>query len=133
MYLPFGEGKHAPVAASDIARVVVTMLIDSQPHVGQRYAITGSKNMNMLEVAQVLSNELGKKVEYVDLPLDYWRKALTQQPEFSEYLADHLVHVARDHLDGVFSVQNDLVEQLGGRPPQSVEDFVRTHIGYFTA
>ncbi|TFG74871.1 MAG: NAD-dependent epimerase/dehydratase family protein [Thermodesulfobacteriales bacterium] len=133
MYLPFGEGKHAPVAASDIARVVVATLIDPQPHVGQRYAITGSKNMNMLEVAQVLSNELGKKVEYVDLPLDYWREALTQQPEFSEYLADHLAHVAQDHQDGVFSVQNDLVEQIGGLPPQSVEDFVRTHIDNFTA
>ncbi|MFA9407689.1 MAG: hypothetical protein ACERKJ_02495 [Candidatus Dadabacteria bacterium] len=43
------------------------------------------------------------------------------------------MHVAQDHQDGVFSVQNDLVEQLGGRPPQSVEDFVRTHIDYFIA
>jgi NAD(P)H dehydrogenase (quinone) len=132
MYLPFGEGKHAPVAASDIARVVVAMLIDPEPHIGQRYAITGSENMDMLQVAQVLSNELGKTVEYVDLPLDYWREALTQQPEFSEYLADHLTHVAQDHKDGVFSVQNDLVEQIGGQPPQSVEDFVRTHIDHFT-
>ena len=132
MYLPFGEGKHAPVAAQDIARVVVAMLIDPKPHVGQRYAITGSKNMNMVEVAQVLSNELGKTVEYVDLPLDYWRQALIEQPEFSEYLADHLVHVAKDHKDGVFSAQNDLVESIGGQPPQSVEDFVRTHIDQFT-
>jgi NAD(P)H dehydrogenase (quinone) len=132
MYLPFGEGKHAPVAASDIARVVVAMLIDPEPHIGQRYAITGSENMDMLQVAQVLSKELGKTVEYVDLPLDYWREALTQQPEFSEYLADHLTHVAQDHKDGVFSVQNDLVEQIGGQPPQSVEDFVRTHIDHFT-
>jgi len=132
MYLPFGEEKHAPVAAQDIARVVVAMLIDPKPHVGQRYAITGSKNMKMVEVAQVLSNELGKTVEYVDLPLDYWRQALVEQPNFSEYLANHLVHVAKDHQDGVFNVQNDLVEQIGGQPPQSIEDFVRTNIDHFT-
>ncbi len=133
MYLPFGKGRHAPVAASDIARVVVGILEDPKSHVGQRYVITGAKNMNMVEAAQVLSKELGKTIEYVDLPLENWRQALTEQPEFSEYLADHLAHVAQDHQDGVFSVQNDLVEQIGGLPPQSVEDFVRTHIDYFTA
>ncbi|MCK5391573.1 MAG: NmrA family NAD(P)-binding protein [Deltaproteobacteria bacterium] len=132
MYLPFGEGKHAPVAALDIARVVVAILIDPGPHVGQRYVLTGSQNMDMVEVAQVLSKELGKTVEYVDLPLDYWHQALVEQPDFSQYLADHLVHVAKDHQDGVFSIQNDLVESIGGRPPQSVEDFVRTHIDHFT-
>lgn len=132
MYLPFGEGMHAPVAALDIARVVAAMLIDPKPHAGQRYVITGSKNMKMVEVAQVLSNELGKTVEYVDLPLDHWRQALVEQPNFSEYLANHLVHVAKDHQDGVFNVQNDLVEQISGQPPQPVEDFVRTNIDHFT-
>ncbi len=132
MYLPFGEGMHAPVAAEDISRVVVGILEDPKSHVGQRYIITGLKNMNMVEVAQVLSKELGKKIEYIDLPLENWRQALVKQPDFPEYLANHLVHVAKDHQDGVFSGQNDIVERIGGQPPQSVEDFVRTHIDHFT-
>jgi NAD(P)H dehydrogenase (quinone) len=132
MYLPFGEGMHAPVAAQDIARVVVGILDDPKSHVGQRYVVTGSKNMNMVEVAEVMSKELGKTIEYVDLPLENWRQALIEQPGFTEYLANHLVHVAKDHQDGIFSAQNDVVERIGGQPPQSVEDFIRANIDKFT-
>jgi len=132
MYLPFGEGMHAPVAAEDIARVVVGILEDPKSHVGQRYIITGLKNMNMVEVAQVLSKELGKKIEYIDLPLENWRQVVAKQPGFTEYMANHLFHVAKDHQDGVFSGQNDVVERIGGQPPQSVEDFVRANIDKFT-
>ncbi len=79
MYLPFGEGMHAPVSAEDIARVEVGILEDPKPHVRQRYIITGLKNMNMVEIAKVLSKQLGKVVEYVDLPLDNWRQALVEK------------------------------------------------------
>jgi len=132
MYLPFGEGMHAPVSAQDIARVVVGILEDPKSHVGQRYVITGPKNMKMVEVAEVMSKELGRTIEYVDLPLENWRQALIEQPDFSEYVANHLVHVAKDHQDGVFSVQNDFVERIGGQPPQSLEDFIRANVDKFT-
>jgi len=123
---------HAPVAAEDIARVVVGILEDPKSHVGQRYIITGLKNMNMVEVAEVLSKELGKKIEYIDLPLENWRQVVVKQPGFTEYMANHLFHVAKDHQDGVFSGQNDVVERIGGQLPQSLEDFVRANIDEFT-
>jgi len=131
MYLPFGEGKHAPVSAEDIARVVVGILEDPKPHVGQRYIITGLKNMNMVEIAKVLSKQLGKVVEYVDLPLDNWRQVLVEKAGFSDFLADHLTNVARDHQNGIFSAENDIVERIGGQPPQSLESFIQTNIDKF--
>jgi NAD(P)H dehydrogenase (quinone) len=133
VYLPYGDGKHAPVAAVDIARVVVAILEDPQPHVGSRYFLTGPKNMKMAEMAKILSDELGKPVEYVDLPVEHWRQALLAKPEFSEFLAHHLVHVAHDHQDGVFSTQTDLVEKIGGRKPQSLQEFVRANVTMFTS
>ncbi len=132
MILGFGEGMHAPVAAEDIARVVVGILEDPKSHVGQRYIVTGHKNMNMVEVAEVLSKELGKKIEYVDLPLENWRQVMVKQPGFTEYMANHLVHVGKDHQEGVFSGQNDVVERIGGQPPQALEDFIRANIDRFT-
>lgn len=72
MFLPFGDEKHAPVAAEDIARVVVAILEHPEPHVGQRYVITGPQNMTLTEMAEVLSAELSKPIEYVDLPIETW-------------------------------------------------------------
>ncbi len=132
MYLPFGEGRHAPVAAEDIARVVVGILEDPKPHIGQRYVITGPKNMKVVEMAEVLSAELGKPIEYVNLPLEQWRKILIEKAGFPDFLATHLVAVAQDHQDGVFSVETDVVERIGGQAPQSLRDFVRTHMAEFT-
>ena len=132
MYLPFGEGRHAPVAAEDIARVVVGILEDPKPHIGQRYVITGPKNMKVVEMAEVLSAELGKPIEYVNLPLEQWRKILIEKAGFPDFLATHLVAVAQDHQDGVFSAETDVVERIGGQAPQSLRDFVRTHMAEFT-
>jgi hypothetical protein len=35
--LPFGEGKTSPIAAEDVARVIATLLINPQPHIGKIY------------------------------------------------------------------------------------------------
>ncbi len=133
MYLPFGEGKHAPVSAEDIARVVVGILRDPIPHVGNHYVVTGSHDMTMPEVAEVLSKELGKPIKYVDLPIEQWRVLLVEQAGFPEFLATHLAAVAQDHQDGIFSAETDIVEKIGGRPPQSLEEFIQGHREEFTA
>ena len=132
MLLPFGDQKHAPVAAEDIARVVVALLENPEPHAGQRYVITGPQNMTLTEMAEVLSAELGKPIEYVNLPIETWRQALVQQPDFPDYLATHLAHVAQDHQDGIFSAQTDVIERISGQAPQTLAEFVRVNRAAFT-
>ena len=131
IYLPFGTQRHAPVTAADIARVVVAILEDPAPHVGRRIVITGSQNMTVAEMAEVLSAELGKLVEYVDLPIQQWRTILVEKFGFPDYLANHLAAVAQDHRDGLFTAVTDAVETIGGRPPQSVAEFVRANKAAF--
>ncbi len=132
IYLPFGEGRHAPVAAEDISRVVVGILADPTPHVGQRYVITGPKNMTIAEMAEILSAELGKPVEYVNLPIEQWRKVLVEKAGFPDFLAVHLAAVSQDHQDGIFSAETDVVESIGGQAPQSLVQFVRAHMAEFS-
>ena len=132
MYLPFGAERHAPVTAEDIARVVVAILVDPAPHVGRRYVITGSENMTLAEMAEVLTAELDKPVEYVDLPIEQWRTLLIEKVGFPESLATHLAAAAQDHRDGLFSVVTDIVETITGRPPQSLAEFIRTHGSEFS-
>ncbi len=132
LYIPYGKERHAPVAAADIARVVVGILADPTMHVGERYVVTGPKNMTIAEMAEVLSNELRRPIEYVDLPNEAWGQVLSEQVGLPEFLVTHLKAVADDHKNGVFSAQTDVVKRIGGRDPQSLEDFAREHRESFT-
>ena len=131
LYLPYGDERHAPVAADDIARVVVGLLTDPEPHVGERYVLTGPKNLTVAEMASVLSEELGAAVEYVDLPLDVWGDAISGVEGLNEFAVTHLKAVAVDHQNGIFSGETDVVERIGGRAPQSLPDFIRENIDAF--
>ncbi len=131
LYLPYGDGCHAPVAAEDIARVVAGLLTDPAAHVGRRYVLTGPVNMTVAEMAGVLSKELGRPVEHVDLPIDVWGQMLSERVGLPEFLVNHLMAVAQDHRDGVFNAVTDTVEWITGRAPQSLEAFVRVHAAEF--
>ncbi len=126
LYLPYGDERHAPVAAADIARVAAGVLASPASHVGERYVVTGPHNMTLSEVAKVLSEELGRSIEYVDLPNESWGQALLGlgHPEF---LVTHLQAVADDHKRGVFSAVTDVVERIGGRAPQSPRAFIQAN------
>lgn len=131
LYLPYGSEKHAPVAAADIARVVVGLLTDPAPYVGQRLIVTGPRNMSLSQMVQVLSTELGKPVEYVDLPVEAWGQALTGFPELTPFAVTHLQAVAVDHQNGIFNAETDVVERIGGTKPQSLPEFVQANRQHF--
>ncbi|HEY9304236.1 MAG TPA: NmrA family NAD(P)-binding protein [Mycobacterium sp.] len=127
MYLPYGDGRHAPVAGEDIARVAVGALADPGKHSGKTYVPTGSVSLSMTEQARVLSDVLGRPVEYVDVPVEHWRQVLSQLNGMSPYLIEHLSAVAVSYQHGEFDAVTDVVESIGGAPPQSFETFVREH------
>jgi len=127
LYFPYGAEKHAPVAAADIARVASAILADPALHVGERYVVTGPRNLSLTEMAGVLSQELGKPVEYVNLPVDAWGEALAGVEGVTDSLVAHLKAVAVDHQDGLFRGETDVVERIGGRPPQALETFIHKH------
>ena len=133
LYLPYGAEKHAPVAAADIARVASGILTDPTLHVGERYVVTGPRNLSLAEMAGVLSRELGRPVEYVDLPVEAWGEVLAKVDGMTDSLATHLKAVAVDHQNGIFRGETDVVERIGGQPPQSLDAFIREHRTVFGA
>jgi uncharacterized protein YbjT (DUF2867 family) len=125
LYLPYGDERHAPVAVADIARVVVGLLADPAPYAAKRLVLTGPKNMKVAEMAEVLTEELGRPVEYVDIPGEAWGQILGDVAGMPPFLVTHLKAVAEDHKNGIFSAETDVVEHIGGQPPQSLAAFIR--------
>jgi NAD(P)H dehydrogenase (quinone) len=131
IFLPYGQGKSAPVSGEDVARVIVSVLVNPVPHRGKTYVPTGSCSLSMSETAAIFGRVLGRPIEYVDLPIAHWTQALAQF-HMSPYLIEYLSRVAEAHQRGELDVQNDIVRQLGGVPPKSVEAFVSENRAAFS-
>lgn len=127
IYLPYGDGAHAPIGGDDLARVIVGILTDPAAHRGKTYVPTGPASLTMTEQAGVFSRVLGRPVEYVNIPGEAWRQALGQVDVMTPYLIEHLSRVAESHQRGVFDAVTDVVETIGGFPPQSLEAFIGQH------
>jgi uncharacterized protein YbjT (DUF2867 family) len=150
LHVPFGTGKHAPVAAEDQARVIVAILENPAPHRGKVYPLFGPKEYTHAEIAQVLGRVLGKDVRYKQFTIEellqrrasggspasgqvnartgYGELEESRRGELKEsFFRQHIREVAADHQAGVFAGTNDLIETIGGRPPMSLEAFIERH------
>ena len=133
IYLPYGQGRHAPIAGEDIARVAVGILTDPDPHRGRTYVPTGPASLTMAEQASVFTDVLGRETEYVEISVQAWREILSRVPVMTPYLIEHLARVAESHQHGEFDAVTDVVETIGGASPKSLEIFIRQNQTAFGA
>ncbi|MFJ9785976.1 NmrA family NAD(P)-binding protein [Amycolatopsis sp. NPDC101161] len=121
--LPFGDGRHAPIAAVDQGRVIAAVLADPEPHAGAAYTLHGPVELNHHEIAETMARTLGIPVRYEPITVEEFTASMTARG-LPAHLIQHLGNVAIDYRNGVFADTNDVVEQVGGQTPLSVEQFV---------
>jgi NAD(P)H dehydrogenase (quinone) len=131
LHVPFGAGKHAPIAAEDQGRVIAGILEEPALHAGKIYPLFGPVEVTYQQTAQMLSRVLGKRVEYKQVDFEVFRQNMEAGGKASavgnSFLFQHLREVAIDHQNGIFAGTNDLVEKIGGRPPMTLEEFITKH------
>ncbi len=153
LHVPFGTGRHAPIAAEDQARVIAGILENPTAHRSHVYLLFGPVQFTYAEIAQVLSRVLKKDVHYKQVSIDtmlqlmasggqkppaghnartlYGAFESTSEPPGDSFVIQHLREVAIDHQNGIFAGTNDLVENLGGRPPMTLEEFIHKNRAAF--
>lgn len=128
--LPFGAGRHAPIAAEDQGRAIAAILADPAPHVGKTHELNGPVEMDEYGIAAAVAEVLGKPVRYQPISIDEYRERLAASGLWP-YLIQHLVEVAIDCGNGVFEGTDRIIARLTGRPPMTVQAFVETHRAAF--
>ena len=129
IYIPAGDAKFLWVDVSDIGKAIATILTDVRAHVNQAYTITGSQSelMTFSEVADVLSQELQRDIEYVSPnPVSFFvtkKKEGVEAAFIGIMLALH--YAARFQKLPV--VHRDL-EHLIGSPPTTLREFVQANL-----
>ncbi|UPZ26638.1 NAD(P)H-binding protein [Streptomyces sp. LRE541] len=128
--LPFGTGRHAPVAGVDQAHVIAAVLGNPAPHDRQAYPLHGPVEMDHHEIAASMSRALGIPVTYEPTEVEEFAAGLASLGK-SAHLIQHLSSIAIDYREGIFRGTNNLVEVVGNRTPLTVEEFVAGHRAAF--
>ena len=134
LHVPFGTGKHAPIAAEDQARVIAGILEDPATHNGKVYPLFGPVEYTYRGdragpepgAGEERRVQAGRFRGVQNDPASRG-EGLCQGTFGNDFLFQHLREVAIDHQNGIFEGTNDLVEKLGGRPPMTLEAFITKH------
>ena len=124
--LPYGEGRHAPIAAEDQARLIATILAAPDGHAGKTYTLHGPVELGQAEIARAIGNVLGRDIQYRPLTIPAYRERL-EKFGLPEHLIQHFCAIAVDYRNGIFSGKDGSIGELTGKPPMSVEEFVLAH------
>lgn len=130
--LPFGEGRHAPIAAEDQARVIAAVLEDPAAHAGRTYRLTGPVEMTYFDVAAEAQRVLGRPVRYQPVEIDDFAARLRARGR-SEHLIQHLSNVAVDHREGRLAGTTDVVQRVGRSPGTTIAQFVEANRAAFNS
>ncbi|MGB7848953.1 MAG: NmrA family NAD(P)-binding protein [Candidatus Acidiferrum sp.] len=149
--VPFGTGRHAPIAAEDQARVIVGILENPKAHAGKTYPLVGPVECNHKEMSRIIGRVLGKEIRFEQISIEKYGEILRSRPRGparntagtayaeadkaggagSDFVFQHLKEIAIDHQNGIFSGMNNYAQEIGGRPPMTVEQFVEKHRSEF--
>ena len=127
LVLPFGDAHTSPIAATDVARVVSTLMRDPASHLGQVYELTGPRSQSLYDVAAEYSAGLGRRITYVPAPLHAWLDGLQRSARLDPHTLQHITTMARLHAAGRYDRTTDAVARLTGTAPQTVTEFVVEH------
>jgi len=129
-FLPMGQGKTVMIDCRDIGAVTAEVLA-GEGHENQSYEITGPEMLSFADVADRISEALGEKIEYVDMPADAYREMLSRFLT-QEWHLNAVCDLFREVREGATPFHiTDTVEQLIGRKPTSLTQFVKDHLAVF--
>jgi len=120
-----GDGKISHIDIRDVAAVAVKALTEDG-HIGKVYTLTGPDALTNGELAQILSDNLGRGIRYIDLPPAQLKQALLSAgvPEWS---ADALLDLQRLYREGKAATVTQDVEQILERKPIRFARFVQDY------
>ena len=130
--LPYGEGRHAPIAAEDQARLIAAILAEPAAHLGKTYPLHGPIEQDQAGIAAAVSEVLGRKISYRPLTIPQYRERL-EKAGLPEIMVQHFCAVALDYQNGIFSGEDKIIAEVTGQPPMTVQEFVTLHRNAFTA
>ena len=135
-YVPAGDAKASFVDVRDIAAVAVQALSGRSgkngtgDHIRKAYDITGGEALSYGQAAEILSKEIGKKVNYVNISDEDARKGMKDMGA-DEWTINSMIELFGITRAGYLSEISTAVEQVTGNKPITLSQFARDYAGAF--
>jgi uncharacterized protein YbjT (DUF2867 family) len=130
-YAPAGDAKVSFVDVRDIAAVAVQSLItDDDKHKGKAYDITGREALSYGQAAEILSKDVGKKVNYVNVSDEDARKGM-KDIGMDEWTINSMIELFEITRAGYASTISPVVEQVTGNKSVSFSQFAKDYAKFF--
>lgn len=123
IFLPAGNGKASFAARGDMAEAAACILT-GEGHENKEYVISNTKNYTMDDIAEVLSEIAGKKVQYLNPSREAFIETLagTGVPEEIIFLTAGFSEAIKN---GELETRYTDFVTITGREPLSMKDFLR--------
>ena len=128
-YAPFADARVAMIDVRDIAAVAARTLTEPG-HEGRTYELTGPEAISTRDVAEKLSEAIGKPVDLIEISIDDAWQAMIGAG-MSEWYADGLVELFHFFQAGYAAGVANGVAEVTGREPRRFEEFARDHRAAF--
>jgi len=122
-YAAQGDSKASLVDARDIADAAVLVLAEPR-HTGKKYKITGGEAISNIDIANTLSEVIGKPVQYVSVSDDDAEKAM-QGIGMPPWMVEGMTELNHIMVQGwLAGIETDF-EKLLGRKPRTFRQFAQ--------
>jgi uncharacterized protein YbjT (DUF2867 family) len=125
------DSRNSFLDVRDIAAVAAKALAGGA-HSGKTYELNGPEALNYTELAAKISEVAGRAVRYVDIPMDAQQKAMLEQG-MPEWLVTALLELQQYYLTGKGGETDFLLEELLGRAPIKMDEFLVENASEFRA
>ncbi len=127
--MPAGRGTIAPTDLRDVGAVILKVLTEPG-HANQSYDLTGPELLTFADIAARFSALLGRTIQYVDQPVPEFRARLASI-RLAPWRIDAVCKELESIAAGVIDHTTDTIDRLLGRPPLSLDQFIRDHRAVF--
>jgi uncharacterized protein YbjT (DUF2867 family) len=130
-YIPAGDGKVSFLDSRDNALVAAKLLTANDPqYTDKTYNVTGPESLSYKQAAEILSNQIGKKISYINIIDDEARQGL-KDIGVSDQLITLLLEMYNDIRMGYASAISSVVQEITGNKPMSFSRFARDYAKVF--
>jgi NAD(P)H dehydrogenase (quinone) len=116
------DSRFAPMPAADIARVVVGILENPGPHIGQAYQLHGPVEYSHAELARIVGQVLGRPIAFEQVELMEFLKLLGLENDSAK--KTHFEAIRIDQQEGLLRGTDDIGTRIIGRPLMTIEEFI---------
>ncbi len=127
--IPAGTGVMNYIDARDVAEVLVEVLMNPG-HENKAYELTGPEPKDFYQIAKLFSNELGREIKYTrPSVIKFVRQKLVDKKNMLKVITLSLLYNAAR--GGKMNYKTDVVYELTGHEPRSLENFIHEYRNYW--